>query len=369
MLFQDRATIEGTARITRDGYFVADALVAQADNVQEYRADEVGQPPKADGSLYRIGRPASEVFADAALASAAHRPITIGHPGEDVTAANWKRLAVGDIGDEVEQRGKFVRVPVKLMDAAGIAAVKTTHQEFSLGYTADVDMTPTTIGDQAVDGVVRNIRYNHLALVPRARGGSALRIIDERPEHLRDHNQEPAMKIKIGDAEVDATNGEAVRIAVDALNKKLNDGATEATRLNDALTTANTTVQTRDGEIVALKQQLKDAEVTPAKLQDMADARAKVLTDAKAIAGDKLGDVAGKTDAEIRKAALASTAIGDAALAMSDAAIEGAFAAFAVGAAPTKQTTAANGNVAMNDGDEAWGDHVFKSARVAVKGA
>src|SRR5207237_1320142 len=164
----------------------------------EYTHLEVGQPRKADGSLYRIGRPASEVFADAALASAAHRPITIGHPGEDVTAANWKRLAVGDIGDEIEQRGKFVRVPVTL-------------------------------------------------------------------------------------------SGAAVALAVGRVTAKLADAEGKVTSLTTDLGTANTTVQTRDGEIVALKQQLKDAEVTPAKLQDMADARAKVLTDAKAIAGDKLG--------------------------------------------------------------------------------
>lgn len=324
-IFHDRAKIEGQARITRDGYFVADALVAQADNTQPYTAAELKLEPKADGSPYILGRPATEVFADAALASAAHRPITIGHPGEDVTAANWKRYAVGDIGDEVEQRGKFVRVPVKMMDAEAIRAVRSTHQEFSLGYTADIDMSVKMMGDQAVDGIVRNIRYNHLALVPRARGGDQLRIVDERPAHLRDHQEPKSMKITIGDAkDVDLSDGAAVALAVGALNTTLTDAQTKVGTLTADLVTANTTIEARDGTIVALTQQVKDAEVTPVKLQQLADARAAVIGKAKTLAPTLVVD--GKTDVEIRKEAVAAK-LGDAATGMSDAAIEGAFVA------------------------------------------
>ena len=85
--------------------------------------------------------------------------------------------------------------------------------------------------------------------------------------------------------------------------------------------TARDTLQ---GEKVVLEQKLKDAEVTPAKLQVLADARAKVIADAKRIAPEIVTD--GKTDAEIRKAAVA-VKLGDAASALSDAAIEGAFVA------------------------------------------
>lgn len=282
MLFHDRAQIEGKARITRDGYFVADALVAQGDNVQSYLADEIGQPKKADGSPYLIGRPSSEVFADAAMQSAAHRPITINHPTEDVTAANWKRFAVGDIGDEISQQGKFLRVPVKMMDAAAIQSARTTHQEFSLGYSADLDMTPTKIGDQQVDGVMRNIRINHLALVPAARGGPQLRIVDERPDHLR-HQEKPTMKIKIGDAEVDATNGEAVSVAVGVLHGKLSDAATNVATLTKKLSDAEGKVATLTAEKVALEAKVADAAMTPEKLRDAAKSYALVVGKAKAL--------------------------------------------------------------------------------------
>jgi hypothetical protein len=325
MLFTDRATIDGPARITRDGYLVADALVAQGDNVQDYMPGEIGQPAKADGTPYRIGRPASEVFADEAMASAAHRPITVDHPAKDVTAANWRDLGVGDIGGDIKQQGKFLRVPVKMMDASAIRKAQTTHREFSLGYSADLDMTPQKIGDADVDGVMRNIRINHLAIVPAARGGPELRIVDERPAHLRDHQEPKAMKIKIGDAEVDLTDGAAVALAVGSLTTKYADAQVQIGTLTGQISTATTTIEARDGEIVALKQQVEDAAITPAKLQQLADARAKVIDHAKKIGGSAIV-TDGKTDAEIRKAAVTAK-LGDKAKDMSDAAIEGAFAA------------------------------------------
>lgn len=368
MLFHDRATIEGPARITRDGYFVADALVAQADNIQDYRPDEVKQPPKADGTPYRIGRRAEDVFADEAMASAAHRPITIGHPKEDVTSANWRRLAVGDVGGDVAQQGKFLRVPLKLMDADGIRAVRTTHQEISLGYTADIDMTPQKIGDEQVDGVMRNIRVNHVAFVPAARGGSKLRIVDERPAHLRDDftQEKPTMKITIGDAkDVDLSDGAAVALAVGALNTTLSDAQAKVGTLTAEATTLKDANDKLTGENAALKTQVADAAITPQKLHALADARAKVITDAKKIGGEAL-ITDGKTDAEIRKLAVTAK-LGDAAATMPDAAIEGAFAALAVSDAKpdTFRTTVTDHSVSLGDG--AWNDNVFKSAGVAVK--
>ncbi len=321
MLFHDRAIIDGPARITREGHLVANARVARANNIQDYMPHEIGQPPKADGSPYRIFRPEAEIFAKDSLSSACNRPIVLNHPAGDVTAANWKALSVGDTGGEIMRDGESMVVPVMVMDAAGVTAVRSTHPEFSWGYTAELAMTPGKFGDAAYDGTIHTVRYNHLAAVPSARGGHDLRIIDERtiPE-------KPAMKIKIGDAEVDLTDGAAVALAVGTLNATLADAQRQVGTLTAELATATTTIEARDGTITALNQKVADAEVTPAKLQALADARAKLITDAKAIAGATLV-VDGKTDAEIRKAAVVIK-LGDAkAAAMSDAAIEGAFVA------------------------------------------
>ena len=307
MLFHDRAILDGPARITPGGHLVALARVAKANNIQDYAPSEIGQPPKADGSPYRIFRPESAVFAKDAIASAAHRPITIDHPSEDVTAANWKQLAVGDTGGEVMRDGDFLRIPVMVMDARGVEAAQKSHREFSLGYSADLDMTPGTFDDAAYDGSMRSIRVNHLALCGSARGGSELRIIDERPVHLRPH-QETGMKIKIGDAEVDATNGEAVSIAVKALDAKLSDAAGQVATLTTQLTDAKTALETATGKVTLLETQVADAAVTPAKLNAMIASRAKVMDAAKAMGAEPDGD---GTEEEIKKQALAKK-MGDA---------------------------------------------------------
>ena len=133
------------------------------------------------------------------------------------------------------------------------------------------------------------------------------------------------MKITIGDAkDVDLSDGAAVALAVGALNTSLADAQTKVGTLTADLATANTSIQTKDGEIAALNAKLKDAEVTPERLQALADARAKVIASALAL---KPGiTVDGKSDAEIRKEAVTAK-LGDAAANMADAAIEGAFVA------------------------------------------
>lgn len=288
-MFYDRAQIAGTARITKDGYFVADALVARADNIQDYLASELGLTDRGPTDIVRVFRPAAEVFHKDALASLAHRPVTLDHPADPVQASNWKDHAVGDVGDEVMRDGEFVRVPIKVMDAKAIASIKSDRREFSLGYTAEMTPESGVHDGQSYDYVARNFRYNHLAAVARARGGESLRIIDERST-----NQETTMKIKIGDAEVDATNGEAVRIAVDALNTKMADGVKA---LADAQTAHDKALAAKDTEIDDLKTKVVDQD----KIDALADAKADAVTKAKALLGDKAPDFAGKGVADVRR--------------------------------------------------------------------
>ncbi|WP_281823098.1 DUF2213 domain-containing protein [Sphingobium sp. BS19] len=141
--------------------------------------------------------------------------------------------------------------------------------------------------------------------------------------------EKPAMKIKIGDAEVDATNGEAVRIAVDALNTKF---AADAA----ALTTATTALDTEKGKTAALEKQLSDAKdaSAPAALDKRVADRAALITTAKAVKADIVTD--GKTDAEIRKAVVVAS-LGDAAASFDDAGIAGAFAVLTKDAKPADQ--------------------------------
>lgn len=371
-----------TARICADGCLVADVKAARI-GIQTYLPSEAGAPSTFTGDVVRVFRPEEEVFSRDSMASFAAAPFTIDHPSQPVTAANWRQLGVGEVNGDVVRDGGFVRVPVIVRDAASVEKVRTTHKQLSMGYGCTLDWTPGVTPDgQAYDAVQREIRINHIAAVRAARGGPELKISDERPgstpladgvseaisllkkaislheKHMNgtapttgaageksqklmmlqmmralselesDPSEKPmkmdalvygenTMKIKIGDAEVDATNGEAVRIAVDALNVKLGG-------LTADNATLKTSVEAKDGEIAALNAKLKDAEVTPERLQKLADARADVIGKAKLLAPSIVTD--GKLDAEIRKEAVTAK-LGDAAKDMADAAIEGAFLA------------------------------------------
>lgn len=172
----DAVTLDaGTVRRTGDGYLAASALSART-GIQLYRGAEVGKPHL---DVVRVYRPPEEVFAKDAMHSFAWRPLTVDHPREAVTADNWKRLAVGQTGDEVARDGDAIRVPLVLMDAAAIRAVENGKRELSWGYTADLKWGDgKTPAGEAYDAIQTNIRANHLAVVAAARGGSALRIGD-----------------------------------------------------------------------------------------------------------------------------------------------------------------------------------------------
>ncbi|WP_333571321.1 DUF2213 domain-containing protein [Sphingomonas sp.] len=328
MLLHD-ALDASTARICADGCLVADVLAART-GIQQYRGYEV-DPQNAHGlrdkDVVNVYRPADEVFARDSLASFAAAPVTIDHPAEMVSADNWRQLGVGEINGDIARDGERVRVPLIVRDAAAVRKAQTTHKQLSMGYSTKLDFTPGTAPDgTAYDAVQREIRINHIALVPVARGGPELRIIDERP------SEKPSMKITIGDAkDVDLSDGAAVALAVGALNTSLADAQAKVGTLTADLSTANTALQAKDGEIAGLQQQLADAQVTPEKLQQMADARAEVIGKAKALAPTIATD--GKTEAEIRKAAVQAK-LGDKAAAMTDAAIEGAFAVLTADAKP-----------------------------------
>lgn len=326
MIFHDRALIDGPARITREGHLVATARVARANNIQDYQPHEIGQPAKADGSAYRIFRPESAVFAKDAIASAAHRPITINHPAEDVTASNWKQLAVGDTGGDVMRDGEFLRIPVMVMDARGVEAAQKTHREFSLGYSADLSMVPGRFGDAEYDGYMENIRVNHLALCGTARGGADLRIVDERPNF---QPEKTAMKIKIGDAEVDLSDGAAVAVAIGSLNAKLSDATSGRTAADALVATHVTTIAAKDAEIVTLKQAVTDATVTPAKMRDAAKAFAATIATAKALA--PAAAITDAMDEAAIKSAVVTAKLGDAAKGWTDAQIDISFATMAAG--------------------------------------
>lgn len=312
----DRLTLDKPRRTT-DGYLAVRAKAART-GVYDYLAGEIGAPDTFKPTdKVKVYRDEAEVFAEDAVRSFIGRPITNDHPAEAVTADNWKQHARGTVMSALRD-GDFLAFDLVLMDAEAIADVEKGKRELSNGYACDFDWTPGTAPDgTAYDARQTQIRGNHVAVVDKGRAGPSCAIADGQRFAICDANlsaldgisKEPTMKIKIGDAEVDATNGEAVRIAVDALNVKLAATDKRATDAEAKVVEHAATITARDTRITELETELKDAAITPAKLADAAKEYAAVQAKAKALGVT----VDGEADAAAIRKAVVDAKMGDAA--------------------------------------------------------
>ena len=320
--FTDRAALEG-ARLTGDGYLVATVKCART-GCQDYAAAELGLTDR-QGSI-TVYRPESAVFAKDSLATYAGKPVTVNHPPVMVDSTNWKEYAAGEVGGEIARDGEFVVVPMKLMDAAAIQAVQDGTREISMGYTTPLEMADGVAPDGTPYQAVQTgpIKINHLAIVPKARGGSELRIgdsadkwgvsplittADTKGSQMADTLQ----TVVLGDqaAQVAVADAPKIEAFKAAMAKKLSDAEKKMSEKEDEyaekMAAKDAEIAKKDAAIAALE----DAKLSDADLDAKVSARADLIGKAKAVA-DGI-ETTGKADADIRKAAVAK-ALGDAAV-------------------------------------------------------
>lgn len=317
----DTAVLDGV-KVTADGYLAVNAKVART-GIQIYTGDQVGRP---ELPTVRVYRPESEVFADAAMKSYAHRPVTDDHPAQPVTADNWKDLSVGTTGDEVLRDGQSVRVSMLLMDAAAIKTVNDGKRELSMGYTADIVWRDgTTDAGEKYDAIQTNLRMNHLAIVAKARGGSTLKIGDKQPKGGRAMPDLTTMVLDGISFEVPSTAQANIKTLFDAKDKALSAALADADKAKTKLTAAEEAAEKLKGEKAMLEKQVKDAAMTPEKLTDAVKARTALIGDAKAVLGDD-AKLDALTDAAIKRSVVSKVLGDDAAKDLTDAAVDGAYA-------------------------------------------
>lgn len=135
---------------------------------QKYRLDPDRQ--------YHFLRPADEL--EAMVPSIKNLPIELDHHETD--AENLPKAAViGSMGSDARFDGEFLRVSLCFTDADAIHAIESGEiRELSMSYFFDLDMTPGSHEGQPYDGVMRNLRGNHLALVTSGRCGPRVGVRD-----------------------------------------------------------------------------------------------------------------------------------------------------------------------------------------------
>ena len=168
--------------IKTDEGFVRDAPIIGRTGILEYR--------NVDGSIRREYRPPQEAFNVDSLASIRGKPITLGHHGL-VSSANYRETKpVGTVISDGRQDGNNIRADVV------IYSLDTDDRELSCGYQTELDETPGVTEDgEHYDAIQRNIRYNHLAIVPRGRAGNARLNMDG--EQILDMEVKEMSKIKL----------------------------------------------------------------------------------------------------------------------------------------------------------------------------
>ncbi len=146
-----------------------------------------------DGTVHTVRqlRLPEEVFSEEALSSLIGLPITNNHPTELISPENASEFIVGMSSDQPKkifapmQNGdqeEFVQQLVTFFDKDTIEdVVEGRKNELSLGYSTELEDAPGLWKGQHYDVVQRNIRYNHLSLVAKARGGRNCKVIlDDR---------------------------------------------------------------------------------------------------------------------------------------------------------------------------------------------
>lgn len=237
-----------------------------------------------DGTARREYRPPSEVFSKESLSSFASSTVTLNHPaGRKVTAATWKSNAIGNLGENVREDAGHAVSDVYVRDGEAVKNVLSGNAKFlSCGYRVDYDPTPgVTPEGEAYDGVQRNIRGNHVALLlgKQPRGGADCSL---RLDSAGDEISAPL------NSNVDETLNAQV-IALTAELAKARTDSAEVPNLTAALAKANADLA------VAL------AQVSPERLDALVEERTAIVATAKAAGVD----TAGKSTLAIKRAIVA----------------------------------------------------------------
>lgn len=177
--------------MTPDGFLVIEDTPIARTGFQDYLPRELPLDrydfALAPDGIYHVERRPDEVFHPRAISSANGKPVTDDHPWEDVTADNWRALAIGDVYNP-RRHGDVLICDVIIKDRSGIAQVRSGKRELSCGY--DVDYYEIAPGQLEQ----RNIRINHVALVDRGRCGPMCAIADADCEtDTRNSNEEADM--------------------------------------------------------------------------------------------------------------------------------------------------------------------------------
>lgn len=172
-----------TARqLDSNGWYEIPANPLSRVGVFPYSGRQVGDTENPD-KIYQILRPAEELGSQECIDSFKLVPWIDEHEllgaAERGLTPPEKKGIHGVIGENVFFKDGFLRGNVKMFSEKLSGKIESgDKKELSCGYRCNYDMTPGVFEGQRYDGVQRNIRGNHLALVKEGRMGPAVAVLD-----------------------------------------------------------------------------------------------------------------------------------------------------------------------------------------------
>lgn len=175
------ATISPHMDVTPEGFLICRDVPIARTGPQEYLAKEMhldGDPQR----VISVNRYPEDVFEPAALASFEGKPVTDGHPPENVEAENYAAYTKGHV-QNVRRSGEYVVADLYINDANLSSEIQEKiKRNISCGYLCNY--VPDGDGYKQ-----SHIRGNHVAVVLKGRAGSTVAIQDATPEVEKGRNK------------------------------------------------------------------------------------------------------------------------------------------------------------------------------------
>lgn len=173
--------LASSRRIDEDGRLHVFPTNISKANICPYRGSEIpaseslGLDPN---KIYMLLRDPSEL--ERAASTFNNIPLLTKHVPVSVDDPN-PHLVVGSTGTDAAFSDPYLINSLVVWDAGAIAGIEHNLQkELSCAYRYDADMVPGEYAGTKYDGVMRNIRGNHVALVESGRAGSDVVVGDEQ---------------------------------------------------------------------------------------------------------------------------------------------------------------------------------------------
>ena len=293
----DFAPAQSTRTLTPEGFLLCkDARLGKAPQVRQYYAAEFnGIEGYTPDQVINVFSSADELFRPETIQSYQGVDVTDNHPpGNSINAATWKTHSIGALFN-VRRDGDYLVGDLLIKDSDVIQQIQSQERlELSLGYGAELHLISGTAADGTpYQAEFKNFYGDHVALVKYGRCGGDCRIGDQNPNIHKPKSLEKTMKITANGIPFDVADNEPLGVAIkkdqdllaslqNTVNTKIKIGDQEFSISEVAAIQVVIDKIVADAKANADKLvELEANQVTPEKLEALANERAAVITDAK----------------------------------------------------------------------------------------